>query len=260
MLMKACGVCAGPAMGPRAEEAELGQPKCAGAGWGTVPAGWPPPYLVPRLPSLTSGSISSSLSRRAVRVQLGLVPSVLFARWDWASLLFPSYHPALVSRHLPPTILWTLPQSPQAAQDGSGRGASLPDIISGVGSGWPSRLELGWGREAGSSTSGRQFQAQWVCRNGFLSCLWPAEFRKSLGEISSGPHPPTHPAPNVGPAIVKQEPSCGITSLSFGKSVGEGSCQLSSDLSFVPEPKVRWPGRGRRWGGVGRRQQLLVAP
>ena len=42
--------------------------------------------------------------------------------------------------------------------------------------------------------------------------------------------------------------------------VGEGSCQLSSDLSFVPEPRVRVARAGGRcWGGVGRKQ-LPVAP
>ena len=134
------------------------------------------PLTKHRVESFTSSFIpvSSSLSRRAVRAQLGLVPSVLPARWDWASLLFPSYHPARVSHHLPPTILWTLPQSPQAPRDGSGRGPGrFPDIISGVGSGWPSELELGWGREAGlhlrAAVSGRV-----GLRNGFLSCLWPA--------------------------------------------------------------------------------------
>ena len=36
--------------------------------------------------------------------------------------------------------------------------------------------------------------------------------------------------------------------------VGEGSCQLSSDISLVPEPRVRVArAGGRRWGGVGRK-------
>ena len=36
--------------------------------------------------------------------------------------------------------------------------------------------------------------------------------------------------------------------------MGEGSCQLSSDISFVPEPRVRVArAGGRRWGGVGRK-------
>ena len=160
-------------------------------------AAWPSPtWSRPTSPDFRE-RISSSLSRRAVRPQLGLVPSVLPARWGWASLLFPSYHPAGVSHHLPPTILWTLPQSPQAPRDGSGRRPGrFPDIISGVGSGWPRELELGWGREAGLHLRAAGFRPSGSA--GLLPVLFMAsEFRKSLSETSSPPHPHHQPYPGL---------------------------------------------------------------
>lgn len=65
-----------------------------------------------------------------VQLWLGLFPSILSTHWEGPPLLYPSYH-------LPPTVLRTFPQSLQALRDSlERRPACLPDIISGVGSGW----------------------------------------------------------------------------------------------------------------------------
>lgn len=197
-----------------------------GAGWGTVPAGWPSPTWS-RLPSPDFRErISSSLSRRAVRAQLGLVPSVLPARWDWASLLFPSYHPARVSHHLPPTILWTLPQSPQAPRtvQGEGPAASLTSSL-GSGQGGPASWSSAGGGRRGS-TSGRPFQAQWVC--GTASCpVYGLRVQEITERNILRPPPPTPPCPPTSaPRLFNR--SRAVVSLSFGKSSGRR--KLSAQL------------------------------
>lgn len=229
------GVCAGPATCPREQRKQSwsGPRVGGGAGDGAVrwlPEGcrrWPGPPVPGPIPSpLTSGSASSLSRRRAVQPQLGLVPSVFPACWDWASLLFPSYHPARASHHLPPTILWTLPQSPQAPGDGSRRRPGrFPDIISGVGSGWPSKLELGWGREARLHLRAACFRPSGSA--GLLPVLFIAsEFRKSLSETSSAPTPGPTPPPTSAPRLFNR--SRAVVSLSLGKSSGRR--KLSAQL------------------------------
>ena len=202
-----------------------------GAGWLAVAEGCRrrpgPPLPGPSRPPLTSGSASPLLS-----------PGEQFGP-SWASSppssppagtgLLCSFHlitrpESHITSHPPSSGRFLSPHRRPGTVRGEGPADSLTSSL-GSGQGGPASWSSAGGGRRGS-TSGRPFQAEWVC--GTASCpVYGLRVQEITERNILSPPPPTPPCPPTSaPRLFNR--SRAVVSLSFGKSSGKR--KLSAQL------------------------------